>query len=1241
MLKWIGKILGSGAADLPPGVPPEWAALLEKLVTPFDRLGGNKMRAGIAQDVFSYVLTGDPVSVLHEAGQGVEIGNYLQLLGFHYGSNSHNLPDVYATIGAVPAPVVLRWARLLEACLATQKGYCALPLPGGSHWAEVLMMASAGCSVVGWSSERPQARGLTTAFLEALLVEDGLDASSLLAASFATPVDVGHCTEQRLLLVTDLPGYADALQRHVEALRPLMLPAKAAQRLHVLKMLATAHAATLDALAPALCELATTSSKQVRAAAETLVRKGGEAMHAPLRALATDAKPDQRVHALRLLASLAQQAADAPLLEFTRDTARADKAPSVQALIEEWDTAGTTTAHAQQDCVYTLPVIDWSGAANLPDDAPLRALWAELNDSIAKSNKQSREHHERMKAQGHNFALTETPPYSDADARQLREYLASDTRRPPDRKNDRRATWQIVPQALQGMLQKHTLTPVAAFKVLLFFGLVSDNRGSLLHPAITAMDALHRKTGHPTLLELSLMLDDAGLEGVALLRNYCAGWGTPFASEWTDDAVWPFVAHHLDAVIQALTLNTFKDYSFSRTGLFRAVATLPSPPAAVVNAMFSLALGPGKTDRLPAQEALRSLPGKEARIVQALADGKGETRALAAQWLYRLRHEPAIPALEEAVRKEKHDLAKGAMLDTLQSMGRPVEKYLDRDALAAEAAKALAKGMPKDIEWFPWAAMPPVRWADHLQPVPPEVLRWMLVQAVKQKLPEPNAVLRKYCAMFEPRDRERFGQFVLETWLQEDVRPIDPDTAMRQAQANAQSTFQAVQQYPQYYPQELGKSVQELLALYLPRMLRQPAGSATASKGLLAVVAACAAEGAVPPAQRYLKEWYGSRAAQGKALIAMLAWIEHPSATQLMLSIGSRFRTKSFQEEATRQAEALAERKGWTLAELADRTMPSAGFDETGTLELSFGARSFTARLLPDFKVELFNPDGKKIAALPEPRQDDDAEQAREAKKAFGSARKELKSIVALQTDRLYEALCTERDWPYADWHAYLHQHPVLRHLVQRLVWVQVADGRVLQVFRPLDDGTLTDRDDNALELPGDARVRLAHDSLLARAEVEAWQQHLLDYEVRPLFQQLGKGTYALPATLAAKDEILDFEGHLIEAFALRGRALKLGYTRGPAEDGGWFHVYEKRFPTLGLEAVIQFTGNPLPEENRTVALMNLSFSASGGAQSWERGKLALGKVPKVLLSECYNDLRLIASEGTGFDADWQKKSEY
>jgi hypothetical protein len=207
-------------------------------------------------------------------------------------------------------------------------------------------------------------------------------------------------------------------------------------------------------------------------------------------------------------------------------------------------------------------------------------------------------------------------------------------------------------------------------------------------------------------------------------------------------------------------------------------------------------------------------------------------------------------------------------------------------------------------------------------------------------------------------------------------------------------------------------------------------------------------------------------------------------------------------------------------------------------------------------------------------------------------------------------------------------------------VWAEVAEGKGLRAFRPLEDGTLTDHEDNPVEITAAARIQVAHDSLLTAEQVAAWQQHLVDYEISPLFQQLGKGVYSLPAERAKADKINDFEGHVIEAFALRGRALKLGYLRGQTEDGGWFYTYSKRFPTLGLQAVIEFTGNGLPEENRTVALTCLRFSATGADGGAAQGNLQLAKVPRTLLSECYNDLRLIASEGKGFDPNWKKGYE-
>ncbi|NTW02317.1 MAG: hypothetical protein HGA19_13720, partial [Oscillochloris sp.] len=74
-----------------------------------------------------------------EVSHHSQIGEYLQLLGYHYGRNESKLPDVYAQIAQVPAAVALRWARVLEASGATQKSAGGLALWRlGLAWAEPL-----------------------------------------------------------------------------------------------------------------------------------------------------------------------------------------------------------------------------------------------------------------------------------------------------------------------------------------------------------------------------------------------------------------------------------------------------------------------------------------------------------------------------------------------------------------------------------------------------------------------------------------------------------------------------------------------------------------------------------------------------------------------------------------------------------------------------------------------------------------------------------------------------------------------------------------------------------------------------------------------------------------------------------------------------------------------------------------------------------------------------------------------
>lgn len=1125
MFNWISKLFENLSADIPETINSDWLKSIEDYLLPLNK---NRVgtRSNSARDIIEYVIKGENNSILSDLYNADDV--VFEIFEVKRFGKNVNL-KIYKSFTTLPPDVALRWAQILDACATkTYHGYFSYVFPGKISWPETLLL-HAGNSFSSYYSNSESIRDLTLDYFEQILSVAELPPETLIVSAFSSPVDSNYYAQYRLKDIIRFRDFDNAVKRHVVSLQPLFRAAKVNQRLHMLDLLNAVSKETLALFSEQLAELAVSSSKQARGASEALLRKNPSEGIAFLKKFALEGKPEERLNAYKLLWSLAQELKSEETHSFAKENAAKDKASSVKELVEQWSSTGTQT-ESDKPYEYELPAVTLQCTSSPELDKALHAFADEINKEIEQANKSALSHHEWMLKNNHKNVLKQLAPLDTSVIIKFKEYLLTDCAVPGIKMQNNQVN-RFALNASKVFSEQDGITAVMLFKLFRFF---SENAKDIIPwNTIKAINSLYSRTHSFSLLEVQMILTALDSTGTDLIKLYCSGYHS-VGADWNELDVWPFVAHNQDQFIACL-LNQKTDNYIDRPGLFKAISTLPYPPSALVSTLFDLSLGGTKSDRHYAQSALSKYNGKEQRIISSLASGKAEIRIAATQWLSDLNCKDAIAAIETALVKENNDLVKGVMLDALQSFGQPVEQYIDRKKLLDDAHKSAVKEPPKEVSWFLWNELPEVHWDDSKEIVHRDIMQLLITQSVKNKNPEPNALVRKYCSMFVPKEREQLGQFILESWIQEDIKPIAPETALQRAHDQAQSIHGYMKSHPQYYKEDpnFGKSVEELTAVYLPSFARQPAGSAIGCKGMLSIAAACAAERAASVVGKYLKEYYGTRAAQGKALIAMLAWIEHPTATQLMLSVGNRFRTKSFQEEATRQAEALAERKGWTLSELADRTIPSAGFDENGILELSYGMRSFTAKLLPDFKIDLYNPDGKKIASLPEPRQDDDQELAKESKKALSNAKKEIKSVITLQTERLYESLCTERQWLFDDWNRYLNSHPVMRRLVQRLIWAALDNGGLTVTFRPLDDSTLTDVDDNEIKIDNTTYIKIAHDTNLSDELVVKWQQHLVDYEITPLFQQFGKGIYTLSESKSKLDIINDYEGYLVNSLSL------------------------------------------------------------------------------------------------------------
>lgn len=708
------------------------------------------------------------------------------------------------------------------------------------------------------------------------------------------------------------------------------------------------------------------------------------------------------------------------------------------------------------------------------------------------------------------------------------------------------------------------------------------------------------------------------------------------------NAIWPFCAEHPEFIEEALgmlpsaTGSSYYSYDVGRA--FKILESFPEIPAKFIARILEIAFGDAKTHRLEAQQLAMRFPDIRELIVTQLPASKQEKRLIAIHWIARIQLREAVPDLLKQLKKEKSEIVRGALLSALEKLGEDIQPFLTPEILLAEAQKGLSAKLAAGIEWFPFEQIPALQWASDKSFVDPQIIRWWVVFCFKLKEPGGNTLVERYLSLLTDDSRSILGKFILHQFIVQDTRNPSNEEANAYAQANAQQRFVNYQHWAQHYPEYASKTLEQCFEELRREKLNIYLGSAIAAKGILALISGAPGFEVVNILRNFMRDHY-TRGAQVMALLEAAAISNDPAIIQLLLSISRRYRTHSVQERARQLVENIAERNQWTHDQLGDRTIPTAGLDEKGELLLEYGERQFIASLDTGIKPILRNTDGKEIKSLPEPRKNDAPEVIKEAKSLWSQCKKEVKQVVELQSARLYEAMCASRLWPVSEWQEYIAAHPIVGRLVQQLIWLyKDAEGNILTSFRPTEDGSLIDLNDDEVELT-EGVIQLAHTSLLGEQATADWLRHLKDYKVKPLFVQLNRANCIFDEAKLKASEIKDREGWLSDAFTLRNQLTKSGYQRSNAEDGGFFTYYFKDFTSLGICVCIGFTGNSLPEENVAAAITELYFEKISGNR-WNAKRIAIGDVPPVLLGEAYADYLAAASVGV-FDESWKKKTPW
>ncbi|MTC28165.1 DUF4132 domain-containing protein [Providencia alcalifaciens] len=1039
---------------------------------------------------------------------------------------------------------------------------------------------------------------------------------------------------ENLALLFAIPGFKDYLIAEQDFIRQTLLSNLSAcgqvQLIDTLKK----DEALYCVFADILVLLATSSLKTVRSAAEPVMSiLPDDAVKTHLTKVLLEGTPKQRTQAADLFARIGK---DRDILEAAlKVETNKTVLKSIESALSRFDV---------MDCASEVEDVDIPEVIFI-EDTPLPEGTAEIlvsnfREMLQKAKENAERELEENKQEKHKYTWSqrhynEFKKHSEDECAGLLAKLNT-------------GVGVITDHEYNILKHKERINNLPEFTLFHALRLLSHNRSDVDH---FSHYQLTREVPVRILSQLDLRQLERALEqchfkhGSRLIADLCLRSYNHGLSLFREPAqVWPFFMQYPDFLSEALGLipqheghRYYQEYDASNA--VAILALYPTIPARFIPRIMELALGENKTHRLSAQKLLETLPNIHVNAAEGLESGKQEIRVTAIEWLARLKHPDSLKPLYGLLKKEKREVVRAALLTALEQLGEDISGYLAPKVLLAEAQKGLKAKAPASMAWFDLGSIPAMTWRDN-KAVDPDIIRWWIILAVKLKMPAGNGLLQRYISLLSLESQRKLGSFILNSFISQDVAGPSLEAAMAEAEKDAPQRLKNyqdwVKRWPEYYAKYENFTLEQTINEIKNEVLGRYLGSAISEKGMLALI--CGIEGhvAVTMLRQYMRDHY-QRRAQIEAMIDAIAVSNDPLIIQLLLSLSRRYRTASVQEKARGLVADIAQRNGWSADELADRTIPTAGMDETGTIVLEYGDRTFTAKLDAQQKLVLFNPEGKEIKALPAARKTDNEELIKESKKLLTSSKKELKQVIELQTARLYEAMCAERVWSTADWQEYIQNHPVMRGLIERLVWLEIKDDQVINQFRPSDDGCLLNLDDDEVELSVGSSIQLAHAALLSNDDRKAWIAHFKDYKVKFLCSQMDHTIPALDLTLT---EIEDKKGWVTDTFTLRGVLTKMGYQRGQAEDGGSFCHYFKYFSSLDCYVYMEFSGSYVPEENIPAVLYSLSFDRAQKS-SWDRGYVELKNVPPILLAESYADYLKVADACAGFDPEWEKKTPW
>ena len=368
-----------------------------------------------------------------------------------------------------------------------------------------------------------------------------------------------------------------------------------------------------------------------------------------------------------------------------------------------------------------------------------------------------------------------------------------------------------------------------------------------------------------------------------------------------------------------------------------------------------------------------------------------------------------------------------------------------------------------------------------------------------------------------------------------------------------------------------------------------------------------------PRVRRWPSESLHKRAVRA---LDVLEAIGSDLALTVLSSIAQKVRQKGLRTAAAAKMELIAQMRDLSAEELADRIAPDLGLDAAGSLELSYGDRSFRVGFDAHLVPSVVDAKGKRRKSLPKPGKDDDAELAKAAKDRWKALKKDAKAVAAVQLYRLEHAMIAGRRWSPEVFERCFARHPLMQLPSRRLVWASHGDG-TRELFRIDADGNCLRADGEPLELADGITLGVPHVMTLDASEIEQWSKLLRELAIEQPFPQIERPAYP-PSESEKATRSSERFAEPLAAKELKG-LLSRGWDKGAPEEAGVYYEFTKWGPHgerfgLRLDPGMPSSG-PFEDE---FEYQQVTLSVQGAS--------SFADVDPIAMSEVFYDITMVSA---------------